>query len=357
MSSLLNRAFKSGTTFLRVRCLNSHLLKIRCYTKPPDTHGAQHFKKPPLTSCKDSPDSHSQERDDHRTPRRARHKTQHPSENGAHERSKQESRGPHDGDQGPHDEGHQGPRDESHQGPRDEGHQGPCDEGHQGPPDKHHKDTSKQTHLYKILGIEPTASHAQIKSAYYKKSKIYHPDVNQTEEAAVKLKEVQDAYKVLSNPAQRKVYDRHIPYEFSRKQLTDDDFTDMDRYFIKTYITKHRPQYGRIEYYKFKERHATLQYQAMERNYKCHLIQMEFEREQRLREKAKKNNQYYTMTDFVDTALPPAQGAFILLFAVVIGMKLFVFIEEQTERRRKRQERRKARLAKSKNLQITANNK
>jgi len=59
---------------------------------------------------------------------------------------------------------------------------------------------------YKTLGVERSASQDEIRKAYRKLAKKYHPDRDAT--AADKFKEVQEAYDVLSDPAKRKQYDQ-----------------------------------------------------------------------------------------------------------------------------------------------------
>ena len=53
---------------------------------------------------------------------------------------------------------------------------------------------------YEVLGISRQASADEIKRAYRKKAKQYHPDVNKEPGAEEKFKEVQEAYEVLSDP-------------------------------------------------------------------------------------------------------------------------------------------------------------
>jgi DnaJ-class molecular chaperone len=62
--------------------------------------------------------------------------------------------------------------------------------------------------LYDILGVSRTASADEIKSAYRKLARKFHPDVNKSADAAEKFKEVQDAYDTLSDPQKRRDYDQ-----------------------------------------------------------------------------------------------------------------------------------------------------
>ena len=61
---------------------------------------------------------------------------------------------------------------------------------------------------YEVLGVSKTATQAEIKSAFRKLAKKYHPDLNKEADAAEKFKEVQEAYEVLSDENKRKTYDQ-----------------------------------------------------------------------------------------------------------------------------------------------------
>ena len=61
---------------------------------------------------------------------------------------------------------------------------------------------------YKILGIDRKADAKEIKKAYRKLARKYHPDVNTADTAANKFQDINEANEVLSDPAKRQEYDR-----------------------------------------------------------------------------------------------------------------------------------------------------
>ena len=62
---------------------------------------------------------------------------------------------------------------------------------------------------YEVLGVSRDASKDEIKRAYRKMAKKYHPDVNKAPDAADKFKEVNEAYEVLSDENKKAAYDRY----------------------------------------------------------------------------------------------------------------------------------------------------
>ncbi|HQT31660.1 MAG TPA: DnaJ domain-containing protein [Thiobacillus sp.] len=70
---------------------------------------------------------------------------------------------------------------------------------------------------YEKLGVPPSATHETIKLAYRKKAAFYHPDKNSADDAALRFREVQDAYEVLSDPERKQSYD-----EYRQRSLIDD---------------------------------------------------------------------------------------------------------------------------------------
>jgi molecular chaperone DnaJ len=66
----------------------------------------------------------------------------------------------------------------------------------------------KKKDYYEVLGISKTATDAEIKSAFRKLAKEYHPDVSKDPNAEEKFKEIQEAYAVLSDQTKRSQYDQ-----------------------------------------------------------------------------------------------------------------------------------------------------
>ncbi|KXG43169.1 molecular chaperone DnaJ [Tepidibacillus infernus] len=61
---------------------------------------------------------------------------------------------------------------------------------------------------YEVLGVSKNASNEEIKKAYRKLARQYHPDVNKSPDAETKFKEVKEAYDVLSDAQKRSRYDQ-----------------------------------------------------------------------------------------------------------------------------------------------------
>ncbi|MBC7601546.1 MAG: DnaJ domain-containing protein, partial [Ramlibacter sp.] len=60
---------------------------------------------------------------------------------------------------------------------------------------------------YKVLGVAKTATEAEIKKAFRKLARKYHPDVSKEADAATRMSELNEANAVLSDPEKRAAYD------------------------------------------------------------------------------------------------------------------------------------------------------
>lgn len=81
---------------------------------------------------------------------------------------------------------------------------------------------------YEVLGVSKDASAAEIKSAFRKLAKKYHPDVSKEPDAEEKFKEAQEAYAVLSDESKRKQYDQFGHAAFDNNGAGGYDFGGFD---------------------------------------------------------------------------------------------------------------------------------
>ncbi len=75
--------------------------------------------------------------------------------------------------------------------------------------------------LYETLGVNENASTEEIKKAYRRLARKYHPDINKSPDAEEKFKEINAAYEILSNQEKRKQYDMHGDEMFGGQNFHD----------------------------------------------------------------------------------------------------------------------------------------
>jgi len=81
---------------------------------------------------------------------------------------------------------------------------------------------------YKLLGVDRNATDKQIKSAYRKLARKYHPDMNpDNKQAEERFKQINEAYAVLSDPSKRQTYDR-LGSDWQRWQQQGCSSSDFD---------------------------------------------------------------------------------------------------------------------------------
>ena len=75
--------------------------------------------------------------------------------------------------------------------------------------------------LYETLGVDKSASAEEIKKAYRRLARKYHPDINKEADAEDKFKEINAAYEILSDEKKRAQYDRHGDAMFGGQNFHD----------------------------------------------------------------------------------------------------------------------------------------
>lgn len=77
--------------------------------------------------------------------------------------------------------------------------------------------------LYKILHINTEATTAEIKSAYRRLARIYHPDINESQQGKQIFKDVRFAYEILSDENKRKLYDLEHGFNQTKNEEKNTD--------------------------------------------------------------------------------------------------------------------------------------
>ncbi|XP_055611350.1 dnaJ homolog subfamily C member 30, mitochondrial [Uranotaenia lowii] len=178
-----------------------------------------------------------------------------------------------------------------------------------------------QSSHYDALGITPNSTQNDIKQAYYKLSKLYHPDRNEgSESAAEKFRAITEAYEVLGNYRLRKLYDKGIlhtagrqysqPSAVSKEPEEDDAQT---RFYKKRMTRTHVPDAsGRTPIYDFDEWARNHYGSNFERRQKA---------EQKFRERQERDSIINTTT---------TQGYVVYAVAGLAMLYFFIFMHERS---------------------------
>ncbi|XP_037946143.1 dnaJ homolog subfamily C member 30, mitochondrial [Teleopsis dalmanni] len=170
---------------------------------------------------------------------------------------------------------------------------------------------------YDSLGIPRDSTQNDIKAAYYRLSKIYHPDKNQgSDEAAQKFREITQAYEVLGNYRTRRLYDKGIFHTGPTVEKPDDKPDIEDDAETKFYKSRFRRSTvenmsGRTPIYNFDEWSRAHYGNTFQRKQNAKL---------RYDQKQHKTAVHNTCTQY-DTIL----FSFLVLFAG--GLYMFHFVE------------------------------
>lgn len=86
------------------------------------------------------------------------------------------------------------------------------------------RDPTNQSSFYDVLQIPQTSTHTEIRDAYYKLSKLYHPDVKKDENSLAMFRKITEAYDVLGNVRTRLEYDNKFLGKYQSYDTSKQEF-------------------------------------------------------------------------------------------------------------------------------------
>lgn len=191
---------------------------------------------------------------------------------------------------------------------------------------------------YEILGINISATQEEVKKAYHRMAKKYHPDMNPNIDTTEKMKEINEAYETLSDIEKRKDYDKTLKPKSNEPKINnekayssytktkEESESDLDDW-LKDYLY-HRRRLNKLyeKYAKLKGRqlllrkgylHLSLKEQVMLKN-------LEEEIPKELKELYKQNSNPKSIISFLLSELKPLMGMYGVLEDKTILCGLFI---------------------------------
>ena len=98
-------------------------------------------------------------------------------------------------------------------------------------------DEYKKTY-YALLGVTARASQEEIRSAYRKKAKEFHPDVCNRFDAEEMFKLINKAYATLKDPKKRQKYNEKLMEDMFQKQVVDPSRKHINHYYYPFHIVE-----------------------------------------------------------------------------------------------------------------------
>ncbi|CAG5115473.1 unnamed protein product [Candidula unifasciata] len=158
---------------------------------------------------------------------------------------------------------------------------------------------TKHSHYYDVLGLNPTATQNQIKSAYYKMSKLHHPDVTECTKSHALFTEINEAYETLGDLRKRRLYDRGlfkpgVRPNFAAESAVNEDGGDYTEAYRKRSVfdrgDRPPPPMGRSKIYNFDEFYRQHYGDLRERRWKEGIEYMKFKESMEENKKVQEQN-------------------------------------------------------------------
>lgn len=191
---------------------------------------------------------------------------------------------------------------------------------------------------YEILGISLNATQEEIKKAYRRMAKKYHPDMNPDIDTTEKMKEINTAYDTLSDIEKRKAYDKTLKPKSNEPKINNENAyksytktkeeseSDLDDW-LKDYLY-HRRRLNNLyeKYARLKGRQWLLQKEYLHLSYKDQVMLKKLEEEipKELKELYKQNSNPKSIISYLLSELKPLMALYGAAFDETALCDLFI---------------------------------